>query len=136
MSVQAACCSQQHQLMRASEAHVSPTPAHDFTLEAWSVYIMKICERDKSGHFSSSLTELVVKHLPIHHYLCLFIIQSNIYSVQRKKNLDSPINLTLDLFSLLLKVLQLLHKYFFLLLIYGFLKFILLHNRNYPKILN
>lgn len=136
MSVQAACCSQQHQLMRASEAHVSPTPAHDFTLEAWSVYIMKICERDKSGHFSSSLAELVVKHLPIHHYLCLFVIQSNFYSVQRKKILDSPINLTLDLFSLLLKALQLLHKYFFLLLIYGFLKFILLYNRNYPKILN
>lgn len=99
MSVQAACCSQQHQLMRASEAHVSPTPAHDFTLEAWSVYIMKICEHDKSGHFSSSLAELVVKHLPIHHYLCLFVIQSNFYSVQRKKILDSLINLTLDLFS-------------------------------------
>lgn len=36
-----------------------------------SIYTMEICKRDKSGHLLSSLAELVVKHLSVHHYLCL-----------------------------------------------------------------
>lgn len=67
-----------HQLTRANEAHLFPTPAHDFTLEAWSSYTMEICKCDKSGHFLSSLAEMIAKYLPIYHFLSLSL-SSNLW---------------------------------------------------------
>lgn len=73
---------------------------------------MKICKRDKSGHSSSLLAELVVKHLQ-YTTLLVPVCHPTKFLFCTEKILDSQFDLTLDLFSLLLRALQLLHKYFF-----------------------